>query len=128
MTEKEFNLFEEVVDKIVDQKMSLSEALKTLYAKPDAIFFIDVDFLNTPIEAFNFEGRMYNALKRNKVVLLNDIVNICSNKTLVECPGIGKIGAKEMLYRILDYRFENMSPDDKASTIINCIRKNERAA
>lgn len=124
MTQRNINVMGIIVDKVVDGE-KLSRALKSIYSKrniriPCGNSDLDVSVLN-----LGLSKRSENALMRNKLTTINDVIKFCNERKITEIVNLGKNSGVEIFEAILDYRWAHMSNDERVNFLIDIVERNQ---
>lgn len=123
MTQANIYVMDIIVDKMAEGA-SLSKALESVYHKRNVcIPYNDSDF-DVSVMDLGLSNRATNALLRTKLRTLGDVIEFCNEHKITEIVNLGKNSGTEIFEAILDYRWQHMSKNARASFLIDTVKRN----
>lgn len=116
------------MDIIVNELMSgikIADALKKVYKQRHIILPHDEELLKVGLEKLNMSNKTTNALFRNRMQTLNDVVNYCNVHKITNLKLFGRSAGIELFESILNYMWDNMSNEERKYLLIDIVERNE---
>ena len=85
---------------------------------------VNASLYETKIDALDFSMRSYNAMKRNGINTVEDIVNAIQDGSLLHVRNLGKKSYNEIQTKLLNAAYECMTKDQKQEFLINMVERN----
>ena len=127
MTQAHINTMDTIVTELANGK-TISEALKTVYGKRTVqLSFVDTLF-EVDIQKLGMSNRATNALLRNHIRTINDVINSNKVKPIKDWRGCGKDVCTEVFETILNYYWEHITTEQQVDFLINTVIVNEHNA
>ena len=123
MTQKNIDTMDLIVSKMAHGK-TLSKALHEVYTKRNVAIPYHEEWLECKLTSLKMSLRTTQALLRNKMETINDIVNYTKEHKITNLQTFGKVSAMELFSSILDYCWSNMSQDEKDKFLIDTVQRN----
>lgn len=123
MTQTNINTMDIIVSKMT-QGQTLSEALRGVYTKRNIAIPYHEEWLNSELTSLKMSLRTTQALLRNKMQTVGDIVNYTNEHKITNLKTFGKISAIELFEAILDYCWEHMSQNEQDRFLIDTVERN----
>ena len=112
-----------IVTKMAHSK-TLSKALKDVYTKRNVAIPYEEEWLDCKLTSLKMSMRTTNALLRNKLETIRDVVEFTANNKISSLPTFGDIAGTELFEAILDYCWKRMSQEKKERFIIDVVIRN----
>jgi hypothetical protein len=129
MTQKNIDTMNLIVSKMAHGK-TLSKALKDVYTKRNVEIPYHEEWLECKLTSLKMSMRTTQALLRNKMETINDVVNYTKETEetkkhkITDLRTFGRASAIELFESILDYCWKHMSQDEKDRFLINTVVRN----
>ena len=127
MTQKNIDRMDAIVNELAAGK-TIADALKIVYSKRNVVIPYNEELLSVGIEKLGMTTRTTNALRRNKMHTLLDVVNYCSKQKITTAKTFGNNLGIELFETVLNYLWDNMSSDERAAFLIDAVERNEQYA
>ena len=124
MTQRNINVMCIIVDKIVEGA-KISQALKSVYSKRNISIPCGNSDFDVSVLDIGLSKRSANALMRNKLTTINDVIKFCNEHKITEIVNLGKSSGVEIFEAILDYRWVHMSKDERVNFLIDIVERNQ---
>ena len=118
------------IDRILNELKegkTISKALGAVYEKRIVyIPFNDAD-LDVEIYKLKMPNRTTNALMRNRLKTIGDIVEYADNNRdgLRDIQNLGKTSIIDLMERVLDYCWDHMSVRERAELLLDLVERNK---
>jgi DNA-directed RNA polymerase alpha subunit len=123
MTQTNINTMDLIVSKMEHGK-TLSAAMKDVYTKRNVAIPYREEWLKCELTSLKMSMRTTQALLRNKMQTIGDIVNYTKERKITSLKTFGKISAIELFSSILDYCWGNMSQEERDVFLIDTVERN----
>jgi D-arabinose 1-dehydrogenase-like Zn-dependent alcohol dehydrogenase len=123
MTERNDHIMDIIVSSMVEGK-TLSEALKQVYVKRKVRIPYDEKNEDVPITSLKMSNRTTNALMRNNVRTMQEVIKFCKNHKITELKAFGVGSGIEVFETILDYYWDHMDNDKRTVFLIDTVERN----
>ena len=123
MTQTNINTMDLIVSKMANGK-TLSKALHEVYTKRNVVIPYCEKWLDCKITSLNMSKRTTNALLRNKMATIEDVVYFASRDKISNLATFGRISAIELFEAILDYCWSQMSNNERTDFMIDTVARN----
>lgn len=123
MTQTNINTMDLIVSKMAHGK-TLSKAMYEVYTKRNVVIPYHEEWLECKLKSLRMSMRTTQALLRNKLETIGDVVNYTKEHKLTNLVTFGKVSGKELLSSILDYCWNNMSQEEKDIFLIDTVERN----
>lgn len=124
MTQAHINTMDTIVTELANGK-TISEALKTVYDKRTVQISFTDELFEVDIQGLGMSNRATNALLRNHIRTINDVINSNKVKPIKDWRGCGKDVCTEVLETILNYYWEHATTEQQVDFLINTVVVNE---
>lgn len=124
MTQAHIDTMDTIVNELANGK-TISEALKTVYGKRKVQLPFTDELFEVDIQELKMSNRTTNALLRNHIRTINDIINSNKIKPIKEWRGCGKDVCTETFETILNYYWEHVTTEEQTDFLINTVVGNE---
>lgn len=125
MTQTNINAMELVVLKMQHGK-TLSKALHEVYTKRNVAIPYHEEWLECKLTSLKMTMRTTQALLRNKMETINDVVNYTKEHKVTDLRTFGRTSAIELFESILDYCWNHMSQAEKDRFLIDTVERNSQ--
>lgn len=118
------------IDRILNELKAgktISQALSAVYEKRIVhIPFNDAD-IDVEIYKLKMPNRTTNALMRNRLKTIGDIVEYADNNRdgLRDIQNLGKTSIIDLMERVLDYCWDHMSVRERAELLLDLVERNK---
>lgn len=123
MTQRNIDIMDIIVSSMVEGK-TLSEALKQVYVKRKVRIPYDEKNEDVPITSLKMSNRTTNALMRNNVRTMQEVIKFCKNHKITELKAFGVGSGIEVFETILDYYWDHMDNDKRTVFLIDTVERN----
>lgn len=123
MTQRNIDVMDIIVSRMASGE-KLSKALKAVYEKRNVCIPYNESYFDIPIIDLGLSRRSSNALLRAKMRKLGDVIEFCKGKKITDVANLGITSGIEIFETILDYCWNCMSQDEKASFLIDTVKRN----
>lgn len=123
MTQTNINTMDLIVSKMEYGK-TLSAAMQDVYTKRNVAIPYREEWLKCELTSLKMSMRTTQALLRNKMQTIGDIVNYTKERKITSLKTFGKISAIELFSSILDYCWDNMSQEERDAFLIDTVERN----
>lgn len=123
MTQRNIDIMDMIVDQMAEGA-KLSKALEHVYAERKVCIPYSDNMVKVPVMDLGMSRRTTNALMRNKITTLQEVVNFCKDNKITEVATLGKTCGIEVLETILDYLWEHMSMEERTDFLIDTVERN----
>lgn len=123
MTQTQINTLDLIVSKMAHGK-KLSTALHEVYTKRNVAIPYKEEWLDCKITSLRMTMRTTQALLRNKIETIGDVVHYTEQKKITNLQTFGRVSALELFSSILDYCWNQMSQSEKDNFIIDVVIRN----
>lgn len=123
MTQTNINTMDLIVSKMARGK-TLSKALHEVYTKRSVAIPYHEEWMECQLTSLKMSMRTTQALLRNKMRTINDVVNYTKEHKITNLQTFGKVSAIELFSSILDYCWSNMSQKEKDRFLIDAVKRN----
>lgn len=123
MTQTNINTMDLIVSKMARGK-TLSKALHDVYTKRNVAIPYHEEWLECNLTSLKMSMRTTQALLRNKMTTINDVVNYTKENKITKLLTLGRISAIELFESILDYCWNHMSQKEKDRFLIDTVERN----
>ena len=126
MTQKNINTMNEIVDRMIEGQ-TIAQALQSVYTTRNVCVPYDVDKINNvPVQSLKMSCRTTNALLRNRLRTLGDVINYCQQSKITDVPTLGKGSGIEIFETILNYCWAHMTKQEREEFLIDTVERNSR--
>ena len=123
MTQTNINTMDLIVSKMAHGK-TLSKALHEVYTKRNVAIPYHEEWLKCNLTSLKMSMRTTQALLRNKMATINDVVNYTKDNKITKLLTFGRVSAIELFESILDYCWNHMSQKEKDRFLIDTVERN----
>ena len=123
MTTRNVEIMDLIVTKMAQGK-TLSEALREVYTKRNVALPYHEEWLERKVTSLKMSLRTTQALLRNKMQTIGDIVRYTKDHKITSLQTFGKLSATELFEALLDYWWNHMSQAEKDSFLIDTVERN----
>jgi DNA-directed RNA polymerase alpha subunit len=106
------------------QGKTLSAAMHEVYTKRNVAIPYHEEWLKCELTSLKMSMRTTQALLRNKMQTIGDIVGYTKEHKITSLKTFGKISAIELFESILDYCWNHMSQTEKERFFIDVVERN----
>ena len=124
MTQRNVEIMDIIVGKMAEGT-AFSKALKLVYSKRNVCIPYNEDDFNTSLMELGMTARATNPLLRSGLKTIGDVVEFCKENKITDILNLGKTSGIEIFETILDYCWEHMTNDEKASFLIDVVERND---
>ena len=123
MTQVNIYAMDAIVNELANGK-TISEALKRVYSKRNVNILYNSQWLNVEIQDLNMSNRATNAILRNRLRTLNEVVECNEEKPIKSLRGCGKDVCTELFETILNYCWNCMNEKEREAFLIDTVERN----
>ena len=123
MTSTNINTMDLIVSKMAHGK-TLSKALHEVYTKRNVVIPYEEEWLDCKLASLKMSMRTTNALLRNKLETIRDVVNFTATNKISNLQTFGRVSGIELFEAILDYCWKQMPQEKKDRFIIDVVIRN----
>lgn len=123
MTQTNINTMDLIVSKMQHGK-TLSAAMHDVYTKRNVVIPYHEEWFECKITSLKMSMRTTQALLRNKMETIGDIVNYTEEHKITNLQTFGRVSAMELFSSILDYCWGHMSQKEKDRFLIDAVQRN----
>ena len=123
MTQTQINTLDLIVSKMAHGK-TLSKALHEVYTKRNVAIPYHEEWLGCKLTSLKMSMRTTQALLRNKMTTIGDVVNYTRDRKVTSLLTLGRVSAIELFESILDYCWNHMSQKEKDRFLIDTVERN----
>ena len=123
MTTTQINTLDLIVSKMARGK-TLSKALREVYTTRNVVIPYEEEWLDCKLAFLKMSMRTTNALFRNKLTTIRDVVNFTATNKISDLVTFGRVSGIELFEAILDYCWKQMSQKSKDEFIIDVVIRN----
>lgn len=123
MTQRNVEIMDIIVGKMAEGT-AFSKALKLVYSKRNVCIPYNEEDFNVSLMNLGMTSRATNPLLRAKMRTIGDVVEFCKENQITEIVNFGRISGIEVFKTILDYCWDNMTVNEKASFLIDTVERN----
>ena len=123
MTQRNIDVMDIIVSKI-KEGTKLSKALKLVYNKRNVFVPYVEDNMAIDIRDLGMTGRSTNALLRNGIRTITDIIDFCTEQKITKVKNLGVSSGIEVFETILDYCWDHMNNDERTKFLIDTVERN----
>ena len=123
MTQKNIDTMDLIVSKMAHGK-TLSRALHEVYTKRNVVIPYREKWMECELTSLKMTLRTTQALLRNKMKTIGDIVNYTNEYKITSLKTFGKVSAIELFESILDYCWRHMTQNEKDKFLIDTVQRN----
>ena len=124
MTQNNIDTMNIIVD-LMKHGTSISTALKRVYSKRNFAIPYNDEMLNVDVRKIGMTARTTNALMREHLYTINDIVKYCQDDKITTIKNLGRSSGVEIFEKILDYCWGHMNNDERTNFLIDTVERNE---
>ena len=124
MTQTNIYIMDKIVDELANGK-TLSQALQTVYIQRSVAIPFNEKAFDANIRILDLSVRSNNALLRNGLETIGDVVAFSINNKLTNLRNMGVTSAAEVFEKILDYCWSKLTKQEKVDFIIDTVERNE---
>lgn len=118
----------DIMDIIVDNLaagMTISKALKEVYTKRSVAIPYDDSFADVSIDDLGVSKPTSNALKRERMRTVRDIVNFAEAKGIKNVRNMGLAKCTETMEALLNYAWNHMDNNKRTKFLLSTVERNE---
>ena len=123
MTQTQINTLNLIVSKM-QQGKTLSKALHDVCTKRNVAIPYEEEWLDYKLVSLKMSTRTTNALLRNKLETIRDVVSFTATNKITNLQTFGRVSSIELFEAILDYCWKQMSQKQKDEFIIDVVIRN----
>lgn len=123
MTQRNIDVMDIIVSKMAEGA-KLSKALKLVYNKRNVFIPYIEDNMDIDIRNLGMTSRTTNALLRNGIRTITDIIDFCTEQKITKVKNLGVSSGIEVFETILDYCWDHMNNDERTNFLIDTIERN----
>ena len=123
MTQRNIDVMDIIVSKMAEGA-NLSKALKLVYNKRNVFIPYTEDNMDIDIRELGMTSRSTNALLRNGIRTITDIIDFCTEQKITRVRNLGVSSGIEVFETILDYCWDHMNNDERTSFLIDTVERN----
>ena len=123
MTQRNIDVMDIIVSKMAEGK-TLSRALKTVYTKRNVAIPYCEEAFDVPLTTFNLSLRSRNTIARTGFSTVNDVIRFKQYDDFKNMRGFVRSAYVELLEKILDYSWDNMSQKARTDFLIDIVERN----
>lgn len=123
MTQTNINTMDIIVSKMA-QGQTLSGVLREVYTKRNIAIPYHEEWLKSGLTSLKMSPRTTQALLRNKMQTIGDIVTDTKDNKITNLKTFGKVSAIELFEAILDCCWEHMSQNEQDRFLIDTVERN----
>ena len=123
MTQKNIDTMDLIVSKMAHGK-TLSKALHEVYTKRNVVIPYREEWLGCKLTSLKMSMRTTQALLRNKMETIGDVVNYTNECKITSLKTFGRVSAIELFESILDYCWCHMTQNEKDKFLIDIVQRN----
>lgn len=122
--QKNIDTMNYIADELMNGK-KISEVLKLTYSKRNVQIPFDDELFNTPLLDLKLSNRIINALMRNRLKSISEVIEFKKTNSFANIQGLGKQSATELLETILDLAWDRMDEDKRFEFLTDVVERNE---
>ncbi len=123
MTQRNIDVMDIIVSKMVEGE-TLSKALKLVYNKRNVVIPYSEEIYSVEITTLPMTKRTINSLLRGKLKTIGDVIEFCKRQKITAVANLGVNSGVELFETILDYCWDHMSQEERASFLIDTVERN----
>lgn len=123
MTQRNIDVMDIIVSKMAEGA-KLSKALKLVYNKRNVFIPYVEDNMDIDIRDLGMTSRSTNALLRNGIRTITDIIDFCTEQKITKVKNLGVSSGIEVFETILDYCWDHMNNDERTKFLIDTVERN----
>ena len=123
MTQRNIDVMDIIVSKMAEGT-KLSKALKLVYNKRNVFVPYVEDNMDIDIRDLGMTSRSTNALLRNGIRTITDIIDFCTEQKITKIRNLGVSSGIEVFETILDYCWDHMNNDERTKFLIDTVERN----
>lgn len=124
MTQLNINVMDMIVDNLA-AGMTISKALKAVYTKRKVAIPYDDKFADVSIDDLEVSKPTGNALKRECMRTVRDIVNFAEAKGIKNVRNMGLAKCTETMEALLNYAWNHMDNNQRTKFLLSTVERNE---
>lgn len=125
MTQANIYIMDTIVDNLANGK-TISQALECVYSKRNVVIPHYEEVLDVEIKDLKMSPRTTNALLRNRLAKVGDIVKFTESHKLTDAKTFGMHSGIELLETILDWCWDHMDNDRRTNFLIDTVERNSQ--
>lgn len=123
MTQRNIDVMDIIVSKMAEGA-KLSKALKLVYNKRNVFVPYIEDNMDIDIRNLGMTSRTTNALLRNGIRTITDIIDFCTEQKITKVKNLGVSSGIKVFETILDYCWDHMNNDERTNFLIDTVERN----
>lgn len=124
MTQLNINVMDMIVDNLA-AGMTISKALEAVYNKRKVAIPYDDKFADVSIDDLGVSKPTGNALKRECMRTVRDIVNFAEAKGIKNVRNMGVAKCTETMEALLNYAWNHMDNNQRTKFLLSTVERNE---
>ena len=123
MTQKNIDIMNLII-KTLEEGKTIAQTIRLILKNPSVAIPFSNNMLDTSVTELKISVRTHNALLRNHIYTISDIIEFNKRNGITKAKGLGKGSAIDLFESILNWCSTQMTNDEQINFLIDTIERN----
>lgn len=123
MTQKNIDIMNLII-KTLEEGKTIAQTIRLIFKNPSVAIPFSNNMLDTSVTELEISVRTHNALLRNHIYTISDVIEFNKRNGITKAKGLGKGSAIDLFESILNWCWTQMTNDEQMNFLIDTIERN----
>lgn len=123
MTQKNIDIMNLII-KTLEEGKTIAQTIRLIFKNPSVAIPFSNNMLDTSVTELEISVRTHNALLRNHIYTISDVIEFNKRNGITKAKGLGKGSAIDLFESILNWCWMQMTNDERMNFLIDTIERN----
>lgn len=123
MTQKNIDIMNLII-KTLEEGKTIAQTIRLIFKNPSVAIPFSNNMLDTSVTELEISVRTHNALLRNHIYTISDVIEFNKRNGITKAKGLGKGSAIDLFESILNWCWTQMTNDERMNFLIDTIERN----